>query len=243
MQDNVSLCAIVKNSEDTINAFMEWGLSNFPEINLVVDDHNNDNTLEICNFWGMNEKVNVLVHTFDNFSSQWNRSFEMASKDYILYMGVDEIMEELPPNALAKMLSITKKDILAFPRYNLQFNVDNYHTDSYPDYQLRFTHKSNAKMNGKLVDETFDIINKSIHIANNIHIIHFGHIRNERWLLFKGEDRTKFKEDDSCDGKMLELYGNRWFIERNSEFEQNIKLLSNKTIDQIKKYKKYLMGI
>jgi hypothetical protein len=238
MQNNVSLCTIVKNSEDTLDTFFGWALDNFSEINIVVDPENDDNTLELCKDWAFlnGQFVNLLIHPFDNFSKQWDRSFEMATKDLILFMGVDEILENLSPDCLEKTLKAFRCDVLAFPRYNLQVDHKNYHLGSYPDYQFRLARKSDAKMDGKPVDETFDLNGKSYMTFDGIHIIHFGHIRSKDWLKMKGKDRLKFASDDSCDGNQLMKHKENWFIERNKQFDKDIFPLREDVIKYIERY-------
>ena len=239
MQSNVSLCVIVKNSEDTIDMFMNWALDNFEEVNLVVDPENDDSSLEICCAWEDGyDQVNLLVHPFDNFSNQRDRSFEMATKDYVMFIDTDEIMEPMPPNILEKTFKAMKRDILAFPRLNLQRDHKHYHISSYPDYQLRLVERYNAKMDGKPVDETLDTNGKLIDVfANgNLRIIHFGHIRPKKWLKLKGKDRLPFAKDDGCDGSMLIKHGEDWFLNRNEDFDKNICPLSGDIIKHIEKY-------
>lgn len=236
MQNNVSLCAIVKNSADTIDMFVRWGLDNFPEINLVVDTENDDETAELCCSWedGYNN-IHVNFHKFDNFSNQKQRSIDMATKDYVLIIDSDEIMEDLPDNFIENSISRSGYDILAFPRYNLQKDYKHFYTRGYPDFQYRATKKCFAKMNGKPVDETLELSDRRF--GNYpFHIIHFGHIRSEEHLLLKGKDRFPFAKDDGCDGSSLIKHGEDWFRYRNLEFNNYLADLPQSIINQIERY-------
>lgn len=215
MQHNTSLCTIIKNSEDVVDTFFKWAVQNFSEINVVLDPNNDDATRIKCATWeDIYQNINLVEHEFDDFSSQWNRAIDMTTKKYCIYMGSDEILEEIPENGIENFMWRTNSDVGVLSRYN--FQGDDEHFIHYPDSQFRIIKmESGIRMNGKLVDETLGI--KAHHLMSHLpwHILHYGHIRPVNALRLKGKDRIRFKSDDSCDGEMLEKYGEEWFIERN----------------------------
>lgn len=225
MQNNVSLCSIVKNSMDVLPTFLNWAVDNFSEINIVCDTDNDDDTEKYLNMvanggFSSREhhaivyKVNVIFHKFDNFSNQWNRAIEMSTKKYCLYMGCDEILEDIPNDGIEKVMNRSGADVGIFPRYN--FQGDDEHCIGYPDHQYRVIRMSSGiKMNGKVVDETLGFTERTKCIIIPWNILHYGHIRPIDALKLKGKDRIKFANDDACDGEMLKKYGENWFIERN----------------------------
>jgi glycosyltransferase involved in cell wall biosynthesis len=221
MQNNVSLCTIVKNSEDTIDMWCSWAIDNFTEINIVVDDENTDQTLEKCNQWAnSSDSINLYVHKFDNFSSQKQRAYDMCTKPFAILIDADEILEELPPDGLESTMEKSGTDVGVLMRYNLQKNVQHYNRTLYPDSQLRLIRMSSTiKMNGKLVDESLDVpINTKLTMLP-WHIIHYGHIRPTDALKLKGKDRIIFADVDVCDGDALKQHGEDMFIERNKEWD------------------------
>jgi glycosyltransferase involved in cell wall biosynthesis len=221
MITNVTLCSIIKNSSDTLPQFFDWAISTFKEVCLVVDDTNYDDTLEMCIAFKESNKnrVKLLVNPFDNFSSQWNRSFDLSSNDWILYMGADEIMVDCNYELLISAMTRLNKSVAVFPRLNLQNSLNEYLSIGYPDYQFRLFNRQKNKMDGKAVDETLQ--DRSASMIFPFHIIHLGHIRPEWALIQKGSDREVFKNVDECDGPGLKEFGNNWFLERNKEFSKH----------------------
>lgn len=244
MQNNVSLCTIVKNSEDVFHKFMNWGLDNFPEINVVVDTTNDDDTMDAVLHYSKNGyagcgRVNILVHPFDNFSKQWDRAIEMTTKDFCIYMCCDEIIEELPPDGIEKFMNRAKIHVGVLNRYNLQRDPHHYNTIGYPDRQLRVIRMSTGiKMDGKLVDESLGVDRFTPMEVLPWSIIHWGHIRNKKALALKGKDRLPFAKFDDADGGGLEVHGENWFIYRNEEWDKEfyLKELPDHIENQNRKY-------
>ena len=56
-----------------------------------------------------------------------------------------------------------------------------------------------------------------------IHLIHWGHIRNEMQNLWKSKMRAEFADQDTCDGAGLKAHTN-WFHERNDLLGYNDKV-------------------
>jgi len=240
MQNNVSLCTIVKNSSDVINNFYDWAVDNFEEINIVVDSENDDETLPyVMSLGAINPRVHVLVNKFDNFSSQWDRSIEMSTKDFCIYMNCDEIIEELPPNGIEKYMNRTKAHVGVLNRFNLQRDQEHYNGIAFPDRQFRVIRMSTGiKMDGKVVDESLGIDRFTPVELLPWALIHWGHIRNPNALLLKGRDRKKFAEYDDADGRGLMAHGENWFLHRNIEWNRDefLKDTPNNILNQSRKY-------
>jgi hypothetical protein len=240
MQSDVSLSVIIKNSEDTIDTFFLWAVDNFDEINVVIDTMNSDSTRPKCFMWANRyTSINIIEREFDNFSMQKQRAIDMTTKPYCLLMDVDEILEELPSNAIAQIMERTGSDVGALSRFNLQRDDEHYNIDSYPDSQYRVIRMgSGIRMNGKVVDETLGMNQETKIIGLPWNIIHYGQIRNLDALKLKGKDRVVFANEDDCDGKGLKEYGDDWFIERNKEWDKacHLNKLSRQTLNQSRKY-------
>ena len=240
MQSNVSLAVIIKNSEDCIDTFFSWAVDNFEEINVVLDTENDDNTAAKCLFWDdLHGSINLVRYPFDNFSAQWNRAIEMSTKPYCIYMGCDEILEEVHPEGIENFMKRTNADVGVLPRYNLQRDDEHYNAGGYPDNQLRVIRMdSGIRMNGKVVDETLGTDRLTMLAVLPWNIIHYGQIRNDEALKQKGIDRLPFAEADGCDGSALLEHGDNWFIHRNVEWnkDENLFALPKHILKQSRKY-------
>jgi glycosyltransferase involved in cell wall biosynthesis len=240
----ISLCVIIKNSSDTLDIFFNWALDYFEEICVVVDPQNYDTTLQDCYRWSLvpqfttdiKNRIIIVEHPFDNFSNQWNRSFKLASKEWIFYIGSDEILSPCNYDSLIPALQRLKKKVGTFPRYNLQTSRHQALEIGYPDYQFRLFNKNDEiQMDGKAVDESINC--KDSYMIFPQHIIHLGHIRPHQALLQKGIDRIKFKDTDACDGSGLTKFGEKWFLERNKEFEKFVfSIQDQEVLEHIDKY-------
>ena len=223
MQYNVSLAVIVKNSDDVLGTFFEWAIDNFPEVNMVVDTKNDDMTESVVATYKQKypDQINLKFCQFDNFSAQKQRAINMCTKPFCLLMDADEIMVEIPDNGIEKFMNATQADVGVLDRYNLQKDDEHYNAKGFPDRQFRVIRMSSGiKMDGKVVDETLGMTKET-----NISIlpwacIHYGHIRNTKSLLLKGQDRKPFAADDGADGKGLNEHGENWFIFRNIEWNK-----------------------
>jgi len=205
----------MKNCEDVVETFFNWGTANFTEINVVLDIDHSDSTVLKC--YAFKECfpniINLYKREFDNFSKQKQNAYDMCTKPFAVLIDADEIIEEMPDNGIADFMNVSKADVGYFARYNLQ--GDDEHCYGYPDHQYRVVRKSSGiKMNGLPVDERLAIENCRV-VQMPWDIIHYGHIRPVEALKLKGKDRMAFADCDPCDGEMLKKHGEDWFIERN----------------------------
>lgn len=229
---------ILKNCADIVEVVFDWLVKNFNEICIVVDPNNYDNTLQLTqefyNCYG--DKVNIQIRPFDDFSTQINHCFDMATKEWIYIASGDEIVEEVPWDKVIDVMNKVRGEIAFFPRINLQKDIYHMRPIGYPDNQFRlFKNNVGIKMNGKVVDETLDISNRRI-VSMMFNIIHFGHLRSKEALLQKGKDRVKFVTQDGCDGIGLQAYGEDWFNKRNEEWDQEIKRVPRIISDRVEEF-------
>ncbi len=214
----VSVCIIAKNCADIIPVTLRWATANFEEINIVCDTENVDNTIEILESWG--DKITLKFHEFDNFSSQKNRAFAMATKPWVLSVDSDEIFEDdIPWDGITERMEKLNKDLGAFQLYNIQRDLDHYKLPLLP--KPRLVRADNARMDGKPVDEEMNLDGVKPMMFPYAHI-HFGHIRNKEALHQKGKDRIQWKDADPSGGPGLREHGENWFIARNEMWDKNI---------------------
>lgn len=123
-----SLCMIVKNEEKMLGRCLHSVRDIFDEI-IIVDTGSEDATKEIARMF--TDKVYDFKWV-NNFSTARNFSFSKATKDYIMWLDADDIMEEKQRQKLleAKQTFDSKVDV-AMLKYNVQFDEMGNSTFSY----------------------------------------------------------------------------------------------------------------
>jgi len=228
----VSVCIIAKNCADIIPVTLRWATETFEEVCVVCDPENDDDTGDLLYSWG--DRIKLKYHPFDNFSEQKNRVFEMATRDWILSVDSDEIFElDIPWDLLVQKMEKDGVEVGGFQLYNIQKDLDHYRNPTEPKFRLM--RREHAKMDGKPVDEGIHMGNKKFFLFPYAHI-HFGHIRNETALLLKGKDRIKWKDIDPAGGPGLREHGERFFVERNKEWDKQIAEVPSFVRKAIKRY-------
>ena len=85
----ISLCMIVKNEENTLGNCLSSIEGLFDEIN-IVDTGSTDRTVEI-----IKEFTDRIFHFdwIDDFAAARNFSFSKATKEYVMWLDADDIMD------------------------------------------------------------------------------------------------------------------------------------------------------
>ncbi|WP_243139985.1 tetratricopeptide repeat-containing glycosyltransferase family 2 protein [Romboutsia faecis] len=86
----ISLCMIVKNEENVIDRCLN-SVKNVVDEIIIVDTGSTDNTVAKA------ENLGAIVYKFkwiDDFAEARNYSFSKATKDYILWLDADDILED-----------------------------------------------------------------------------------------------------------------------------------------------------
>lgn len=237
---NIGIAMIAGNTADTLDVFFQWAVSRFPEVVVLVQPENFDDTKELCSKWEKSNPdiIRVQVHEFDDFSSQKQRAIDMCTKEWCILMDADEILADFPYEQIPHIMERMKANLGYLPRYNLQRDINHYNADGYPDYQARILKtNSGVMMNGKTVDESLvDSHNGQTAVLDMIPILHLGHIRPTESLKQKGRDRIKFADEDRADGRQLKEVGTDWFIARNRAWDENAKPLPKHHAAWVKRY-------
>jgi glycosyltransferase involved in cell wall biosynthesis len=100
----ISLCLIVKNESGLLTEFLEHYIPLADEI-IIIDTGSTDNTVKIA------EKFTNKVYNFkwsDDFSSARNFSISKATKDWILWMDPDEMIDEKDFEKIRNLTEETK---------------------------------------------------------------------------------------------------------------------------------------
>ena len=124
----ISLCMIVKNEQDVIGRCLESVKEIVDEI-IIVDTGSSDNTIEIASQY--TQKIYHFLW-IDDFAAARNFSFSKASKDYILWLDADDVIE---PKYKQEFLTLKQTlpntiDIVMLP-YHVAFDQNNNATHSY----------------------------------------------------------------------------------------------------------------
>lgn len=125
---SISLCMIVKNEEDVIGRCLE-SVKNVADEIIIVDTGSQDKTEEIA------RKYTKNIYHFawiDDFSAARNFSFSKATKDYILWLDADDVIEEKYQKMFLELKqSLSPEvDIVMLP-YHIAFDEENNPTYSY----------------------------------------------------------------------------------------------------------------
>ncbi|MFB9330814.1 glycosyltransferase [Paenibacillus aurantiacus] len=117
----VSLCMIVRDEEDTLERCLSSVVSAVDEI-IIVDTGSTDQTRDIAG------RFTDQIYDFkwiDDFAAARNYAFDLATKDYILWLDADDLMQEEACNKLIRLKetldptidSVTMDYLLAFDEY------------------------------------------------------------------------------------------------------------------------------
>jgi len=151
---------ITKNEEKRIGDCLKR--LNWCDEVVLVDSRSGDRTLDIARSMG----ARVFVKDWEGFGAQKNFGMDQASGDWILFVEADEwITDELRDEILSSIGS-EAPDGFKIPRLNIFLGKPVWHSDMYPDYQLRLIRKGS----GRYTEENPP--HESIRISGKI-----GHLR------------------------------------------------------------------
>ena len=103
----LSLCMIIKDEELVLDRCLKSIYDAVDEI-IIVDTGSTDNSKNICK----NYTENIYDYIWnDDFSTARNFSFEKATKDYILWLDADEIIDEENKEKLLNLKQVLSLDI------------------------------------------------------------------------------------------------------------------------------------
>lgn len=119
MLPTISLCMIVRNEAKSIDLALKSACPFVDEI-IIVDTGSTDNTIEICH------KYTDKIYHFkwcDDFSLARNESIKYATKDWVLVLDADEVLEQFSAQKLKAQLAKFNEQELFFTvlLYNMQY--------------------------------------------------------------------------------------------------------------------------
>jgi len=161
----ISLCMIVKNEEDTIYRCIDSVKDIVDEI-IIVDTGSTDNTIQIL------KSLDIIPYQFkwiNDFSSARNFSFSKATKDYILWLDADDILNPDDIEKFKILKSTITNDVDAVSmNYVLSTNEHGEFIHSLKRNRL-VKNSKNFKWIG-FIHEYLEVYGNIIH--SNINIIH-----------------------------------------------------------------------
>ncbi|WP_419892890.1 glycosyltransferase [Oceanobacillus kimchii] len=163
---SISLCMIVKNEEDVLQRILSCAKRFCDEI-IIVDTGSTDTTMDIA------RKYTDKIYEFewvDSFAKARNFSFSKATKDYILFLDADDIIDDKNIGEIIKLKSklestydvVTMKYITATDEYgNPTFSFKRHRLVKRSRNFLWYgnVHEYLA-VNGKVLDTEISIIHK-----------------------------------------------------------------------------------
>ncbi|MFJ7663248.1 glycosyltransferase [Lysinibacillus sp. NPDC097162] len=196
----VSLCMIVKNEEQVLARCLSSVQGTVDEI-IIVDTGSSDKTKEIA------RQYTNDIYDFewiDDFSKARNFSFSKATKDYILWLDADDILQEserLHFSSLTKELSSKEVDSVMMD-YHLAFNHN-----GEPTYSLKRNRLVKRSCNFTWIGAVHEYL--SVHgniIQRNIAITH----RKEKAYTDRNIKIYKQREEQGMEFSARDLfyYGN-----------------------------------
>ena len=117
---SISLCMITKNEENHIEQCLNSVKEIADEI-IIIDTGSTDKTQEVIKSFAEKFHVDVKFLSFtwsDDFSAARNESLKHASKDWVLVMDADEILDEEGRNAIKELVKDNSNDAYLFLQKN-----------------------------------------------------------------------------------------------------------------------------
>lgn len=136
----VSAVINVRNEADVLEKCLK-SLSNFADEIIVVDMHSTDNSVDVA------KKYNAIVYSYRPMKvvePARNFAISKATGKWIILLDPDEYLHRTLKNELLKITQRHDVDYVKIPRKNIIFGKWIRHSNSWPDYLIRFFRKGNV---------------------------------------------------------------------------------------------------
>lgn len=215
---SISLCMIVKDEEQTLERCLE-SVKNIPDEIVIVDTGSTDKTIEIAQKY--TDKI-YGVKWEEDFAKARNFSFAQATKEYIMWMDADDLIEE-EQNSRIIILKQTLHAAIDVVLMKYHTDVDSSGRAGLAYYRERLI-KNNKEM--KWVEPIHEIIDlKGNIMCSDIYITHRGSSKNRERNLRIYENYLRQGNILTARGRLYyarELYENGYYKEAKQRFLQII---------------------
>ncbi|MBD1373922.1 glycosyltransferase family 2 protein [Hazenella sp. IB182357] len=207
----ISLCMIVKDEEDVLNRCLDTVKDIVDEIN-IIDTGSSDKTVEIAKNY--TDRVFFFPWT-GKFADARNKSFEYATKEYILYLDADDVLLVEDREKLKKLKETLDPSIDSVSMY---YNAG---TDEFGNVTLRYRRNRLLKRerNYRWEGDCHNYINVRGKILNSdISVTHkkTGHSVGRNLNIY----RMKIERGDRFSARDYFYYGNE--LKENDHYEEAI---------------------
>lgn len=190
-RQTISLCMIVKNEAHMIEKCLE-SVKNIVDEMIIVDTGSTDQTIVIC------EQYNCDIYHYkwnDHFADARNYSISKATKDWILYLDADEVLQQNSHAIIEKTLTHSQANRFLLQMINYvddTFQVDSNHYFTYHQPRL-FKNKIGYQFQNR-IHETLYLNNEDIEIVDEqmpLKVYHYGYIKDVTQKRKKSERNKK----------------------------------------------------
>ena len=184
-----------KNIEDCLNSVQ------FADEIIVVDNHSDDNTVNLCQKF--TDKIKV-TDDWPGFGPQKQRALDMASGEWVLSIDADERITESLQKEILKAINSDSIDAFNIPRQSMFCGRWIKHSGWTPDYVLRLFKREHARFSDDLVHEK--IIVNSNKISNLFYpLMHYSYENMEEVLIKMNQYSSANAEKSFNNGKSSSL--------------------------------------
>jgi glycosyltransferase involved in cell wall biosynthesis len=195
---SLTICSITKNEEAAISNLLICITKTAPD-EIIIIDESIDNTRNIINSFNITNGTNIKIidgKWNENYGELRNFAISQCTKDWILFIDADEILEDELINELKKRndgsrlllehYENLKVDIVAFPRKNFIDNefkkelscIEAVNIQVYPDFQHRLIRNNGKIKYGGYVHEMPNGFTKRDECL--YHLLHYR--TYEKWI-------------------------------------------------------------
>ena len=175
----LSICMIVKNEEELIEAALESVKSVADEI-IIIDTGSSDKSREIC--LNYTDKV-YSVRWNKDFSSMRNKGLKRASCDWILYLDADERLKIRDKVYLQNLLKEADCDLYSLKVIHLTDTEEEENQYDVSWQNRLFRRDKEYSFDGCIHEKIVDRngwVPQAVKAENCIEILHYGYIKKER---------------------------------------------------------------
>ncbi|WP_456397290.1 glycosyltransferase family 2 protein [Desulfurobacterium sp.] len=166
--ESLSVSMIVKNGERYIKNVLE-SIKELADEIVIVDSGSTDKTVEIAKSLG----ARVVFREFDNFINQKNYALSLCTKDWVLFLDDDEIVDEQLKEEIRKIKEKGSK-YEGFKINRLTNYLGKWIKHAwYPDWHVRLAKRTSCRWKGDEVHETLKVSGKIGYLKGNI--LHYSY--------------------------------------------------------------------